>query len=117
MIDYSHISANPIEWSALKWKLRQDDEEQKSELMALALESVAEAERITEASFVARDLTVIHYEKEPAYFLPRGPLNSIESVTDGDGIEIAEDDYSVEEDGNFSYLVIDVDHAMPLTIE
>jgi uncharacterized phiE125 gp8 family phage protein len=105
---------HPVTWADLKYWLRLDDESEKTYLLALAGDALDYAEEYTESTLLARSVVTEHTERAGSYDLPRGPVNSITAVVDGDGEQVH--DYRVIKTGTWQRLLINADYAMPLTI-
>lgn len=106
-------TTTPVDYGQLSSHLRLVGDRDRADVLGMIDAATAHAEQAMGCSLVNRTITATYYQDEASILLPRGPVVSISSVTDGNGNHPT---FELRGFGNVDQLVITTAYAWPVTI-
>lgn len=106
--DYlANPTVEPVSYSDMKAQLRLDNDDERDLILAYIIAARMYGEADSQRTFIQRQIQLTHYDSEPPFAwvqLPRGPVVSIDAVTDGYGNAVSSTTYELRRMGNQDFL-------------
>src|SRR5579862_225427 len=100
----SQPAAEPVTYAQAKAQVRADDDSEQSLITSYIVAARLYGEQATGKTWVQRNVQAKFWEQKDRYNLPRGPVQSITSIVDGNGNTVSSSNYQLRKIGNTDYV-------------